>query len=107
MNAFNNWENIAEKEIVSGFFARMVHTDQLTFSRVRSPQGSRLPEHQHPHEQITHVLSGELEMVVNGESRICKAGDVVTIPGNTPHSAQVLADVELVDVFYPVREDYR
>ncbi len=107
MNAFNPGENISEKEIVSGFFARMVHTDQLTFSRVRSPRGSRLPEHQHPHEQITHVLSGELEMVVNGESRICKPGDVVVIPGNVPHSAYVLADVELVDVFHPAREDYQ
>jgi len=107
MNVFNALESIPEKEIVTGFFARMVHSDQLTFSRVRSAKGSLLPEHQHPHEQITYVLSGQLEMVVNGQTQICKAGHVVVIPGNTPHSARVLADVELLDVFYPVREDYK
>jgi mannose-6-phosphate isomerase-like protein (cupin superfamily) len=34
------------------------------------------------------------------------AGDSYAIPGNTPHSFEVLEGGEVVDVFTPQREDY-
>ncbi len=100
-------EDVREKELVPGFNARLVHTDQITVGHVHAKAGSVLPEHQHPHQQVTNVISGELSMTVDGETRVCKAGDAVVIPGHTPHSARALTDCYLIDVFQPVREDYR
>ena len=34
------------------------------------------------------------------------AGDSYAIPGNTPHSFEVIEGGEVVDVFTPQREDY-
>ena len=100
-------DSVAAKELVPGFTARLLHTDQITVGHVHAKAGSVLPEHQHPHQQVTNVISGELSMTVDGETRTCKAGDAVVIPGDTPHSARALTDCYLIDVFQPVREDYK
>jgi len=69
--------------------------------------GSALPEHHHPHEQITNIIAGEFEMTVDGVTRICRAGDVVVIASNKPHSGIALTDCRIMDVFNPPREDYK
>ncbi len=107
MSGFFSSNELQEKEIVPGFFARMVHTDQLTLSKVRVTQGSILPEHSHPHQQITHLLKGTFKLVIGTEVRICEAGDIAVIPGNSPHSGEALTDCELIDIFHPVRVDYK
>lgn len=40
------------------------------------------------------------------KKRILVSGDSYAIPGNTPHSFQVLNAAEVIDVFTPHREDY-
>lgn len=106
--SFLNLESdVQEKELVPGFYARLIHTDQVTIGHVNAVKGSILPEHQHPHQQVTNVISGELSMTVSGETKLCKAGDSIVIPGNTPHAAEAITDCYLIDVFHPVREDYK
>lgn len=104
---FHPLSNIPEREIIPGFFGRMVHTEQLTVAHFRILVDSVLPEHAHSQEQVTNVLAGELEMTVGGETMICTAGMVVTIPANVPHSARALTDCQVLDVFHPARDDYR
>lgn len=104
---FHDPGSLHVKEIVPGFVAKMVHTDELTVAHVRAMQGSELPEHHHPHQQITNIINGELEMTVDGNTMLCTPGMVVTIPSNVPHSARAISDCELIDVFHPVREDYK
>lgn len=100
-------DNIKGKEIVPGYFGRFVHGDYITLSIVDIKKGSPLAEHQHPHEQVTFILEGELEMVIGGEKMVLTAGSVHVIPGNVPHSAVALTDCRVLDAFNPVREDYR
>ncbi|WP_315822058.1 cupin domain-containing protein [Paraflavitalea speifideaquila] len=98
--------DIKGKEIVPGYFGRFVHGDKLTLSIVDIKKGSPLPEHHHPHEQITFVLEGELEMVIGGVKMVLTPGTTHVIPGNVPHSAIALTDCRVLDAFSPVREDY-
>jgi quercetin dioxygenase-like cupin family protein len=104
---FHKITDINEKELVPGFHGRLIHTDGLTVAHFRVEQGSRLPEHHHIHEQITNILSGELEMTVGGVTHRCIAGTVITIPPNIPHSAVAVTDCTLIDIFNPTREDYK
>lgn len=62
--------------------------------------------HIHPHEQSGYVISGRYRMVVDGEEYELTAGDSYAVPGNVPHSFEVLEEGEVVDVFTPIREDY-
>src|SRR4051812_30429104 len=72
---------------------------------VRLDASSHLPEHQHPHEQLTHVLNGRLRLVVAGIPHELVPGQSLCIPGATPHAADALEDTLVIDTFSPPRED--
>lgn len=99
-------DEVKGKEIVPGLYGRFVHGDKITLSFVDIKQGAQLPEHSHPHEQITYLMEGELEMVIGGEKMLLTPGMVHVIPGNVPHSAYARTTVKVLDAFSPVREDY-
>ena len=100
-------KDIPGHEIVPGYMGRFVHGANGTLSFVDIKKGSRLQQHQHVHEQITHILEGELEMVIGDKKFLLKAGAVYVIPSNIPHSAYALTDCKVIDAFTPVREDYK
>lgn len=66
--------------------------------------------HRHPHEQCGYVISGEYRLTVDAPGEhidvTLHPGDTYAIPGDTPHSFEVLEGGEVVDVFTPCREDY-
>jgi quercetin dioxygenase-like cupin family protein len=84
-----------------------VHGDTTTFGFVTIEAGSHLPLHHHPHEQITYMLEGKLKMQIGEKEVVLESGYVQVIPSNTPHSADALTACTLIDVFSPVRDDYR
>lgn len=73
-------------------------------------KGNFATTHQHPHEQCGYVISGEYQLKVEMPEEnidiLLHAGDSYAIPGNTPHSFEVIEGGEVVDVFTPQREDY-
>lgn len=69
-------------------------------------EGNFATLHQHPHEQSGYVISGKYRMVLDGQVYELNPGDSYAIPGNTPHSFEVLEGGEVIDVFTPIREDY-
>ncbi len=105
---FINLEAVEAKELLPGFRAKMIHSEKMTLAYWDIDAGSILPEHSHPHEQVAaQVISGEFELTLEGETKIMKAGDVAVIAGNIPHSGRAITDCKLLDVFSPVREEYR
>ena len=105
--AFLDLSTLAEKEIVPGFHGKFAHTENMTASFWRIEAGAELPEHAHPQEQISVVVAGEFEMTLDGKKELLEKGKVALIPANVKHSGKALTDCEIMDVFYPVREDYR
>lgn len=105
--SFLDNKDLPSHELVPGFSARFVHTDEVTVGYVQAVKGGVLPEHHHTNQQITNVIEGELEMTVDGKTTILKSGMVAVIPSNVKHSAVALTDCKIIDVFQPVREDYK
>jgi quercetin dioxygenase-like cupin family protein len=71
------------------------------------PEGM-IPEHAHPNEQMGTVLEGEVELVINGEKKTVRQGDVYHIPSWALHSGRVSGSpARVLDVFVPPREDYK
>jgi quercetin dioxygenase-like cupin family protein len=99
--------DVKSHEIMPGFLGKFVHTGTMTFAYWNVAKGAVLPEHKHPHEQVVNVLEGELEITAGGITHLLKAGDILPIAGDTLHSGRALTEVRVLDVFNPVREDYR
>lgn len=101
------WDKIGERTIINGFHGKFVHSERMTFVMWRFDKGTILPRHQHPHEQVAIMLEGELEITVDGETFLCTGGSVLVIPPNAWHEGRFLTETRVLDVFAPVREDYR
>jgi quercetin dioxygenase-like cupin family protein len=100
-------DQVPVREIFPGLRARLIHTERATHSWVEVDPGASFPEHQHPHEQIVSVLSGELQLVVDGVPQVLTPGVVFVIPPNVPHSGGSKTGCRVLDAFAPVRDDYR
>jgi len=98
---------LGEREVVPGFIGKFIHTNRMTVSFFTVRAGARLPPHSHPHEQVSIVVEGKLEMSLEGSVRVLERGIVASIPPNAEHSGLALSDCQIIDVFSPVREDYR
>ena len=107
MSYFITLEEKKSKETFPGFTGRFEHTENMTLAFWDITAGSSAPEHSHSHQQVVTVREGKLELIVNGEKKVMDAGCIAVIPSNVKHSAYAVTDCKLLDVFYPVREDYR
>ena len=57
--------------------------------------GSGIPTHVHTKEdEVFRVLSGQLEITVDGKSTVLNPGDMAFAPKNIPHSWRVIGDKE-------------
>lgn len=102
-----NIKNIKAKELVPGITGYYAHGEKQTLGYVELQAGSSIPEHQHPNEQITFIIEGQLEMIIDGSPCTLTAGMYHIIPSDMPHSAVAKIDCKLIDTFSPVREDYK
>ncbi len=95
------------KEMFPGYTGRFIHTETMTFAYWEVKAGSVVPEHSHVHEQVAHVLEGKFTLTVDGVAMELEPGNVAVVPSNIKHSGIAVTDCKLLDVFCPVREDYR
>ena len=95
-------------EMLPGVNRRAVYLDDVMITFIDFEPGAIIPEHQHPHQQITWVVSGAMEFDLEGEKRVLHAGDGVLVRPGVPHAAIVLdGPCSALDAWHPVRNDYR
>jgi quercetin dioxygenase-like cupin family protein len=102
----SNWSNVPAEEVYPGITRQVIHGERQTMIRYVYAPGSVFPQHDHPQEQITTVLTGRIEFDIDGQRRVFAAGDVGVIPGGTPHGARVIGDVtvETINTLSPRRD---
>ncbi|MFX0123247.1 MAG: cupin domain-containing protein [Candidatus Hodarchaeota archaeon] len=105
--SFIKLDEILEREVVPGFKGKFIHSDNVTIVHWDISEGAMLSEHNHHHEQVTNIITGELELTIEGETRVLKSGELVVVHSNIKHSGRAITDCYVIDVFYPIREDYR
>jgi quercetin dioxygenase-like cupin family protein len=98
---------VAAFELAPGVSARPLFGDGAMLNLVELEPGAGVPTHSHSHEQLGHVLKGELELTIAGTLHVLRPGDAFQIPGGTEHAARSEHGCVVLDVFQPVREDYR
>ena len=100
------WHEQPVEQMNSLLDRQYVVCDRVMVARVLMKKGCTVPEHSHENEQIAYVESGALEFTINGKSIVVRAGELLLIPPNVPHSATALEDTVDLDYFQPPRQDW-
>ena len=100
-------DDINTKEIVPGFSGKYYHADNLSIGWLNAKAGHTVPLHSHVHEQVSYVQEGKMLFIIENEEFILEAGRAITVAPNLKHGATAITDCKLIDVFNPVREDYK
>jgi quercetin dioxygenase-like cupin family protein len=102
-----NWADIPVEHPAEGIERQMVVGERVMIVRFRFVPFLVTPEHRHPHEQMSLVVSGRIRFFIEGEERIASPGDVLHFPSNCLHGATMMdEEVVLIDIFSPIREDF-
>lgn len=82
--------------------------DHAQLSLVDVPAGGVVDWHSHTNEQLGMVVSGTLTFFIGEEEKTLTAGDFYFIPGGVPHRVVAVGGpAQALDVFFPIRDEYR
>ena len=96
------------REIFPGVTIHTCAAEKMMLSLVDLAPNSVVAEHSHPHEQVGMVLEGRATFFIGDEQKTLGKGDMYRIPGNVKHRVVALDEpVKALDIFNPIREDYR
>jgi quercetin dioxygenase-like cupin family protein len=69
---------------------------EAVIARVEVAPGARAGRHTHPGDEISYVLEGQAELLVDGQPpRVVKAGESFVIPAGVVHDAHNAGDVPI------------
>ena len=89
-------ENMRRKLIEDGYPSVLCYT---------YPTGTVFSEHIHPVDKKDGVLEGEFAITIEGEEFPLRAGDMIEVPSNTVHRAEVMGATPVVSLD-ATRPDY-
>lgn len=81
---------------------RLGNSETLTLGKCYIAPGAANPRHYHPNcDEVLHVLQGDIEHSLNGDTFRVAAGETVSIPMGSMHNARNLGneEAELLIVF--------
>ncbi len=97
------------EELKPGLRRHWVNGKKGMLAQIYFHKGVVVPVHHHENEQFAYVLEGALLFRIGDDQSevvVVRAGEVLHIPSNVPHSAEALEDTVDLDVFVPPRQDW-
>lgn len=101
-----SWDRIELEQLNPLIQRQFIVGHDVMVARILIEKGGFVPMHSHVNEQVTYVLAGALKFVLDGREIVVRAGEVLAIPPNMPHSVEALEDTVDLDVFNPPRADW-
>ncbi len=105
---FTRLDQVSAFALTAGVTGRPLFGDGAMINLIEFDAGATVASHSHPHEQLGIVLRGMQALVVDGEAHELGPMEAYVLPGGVEHSAYCGPEgATVLDVFAPVREDYR
>jgi quercetin dioxygenase-like cupin family protein len=105
---FVSFDDVRAFELAAGVTGRPLFGEGAMLNLIEFEPGATVALHSHEHEQLGIVLQGMQALVVDGIPHELGPMEGYVLPGGVEHSAYCGPEGALVlDVFRPVREDYR
>jgi quercetin dioxygenase-like cupin family protein len=105
---FIRFDDVRSFALADGVIGRPLFGEGAMLNLIEFEPGATVPLHSHPHEQLGLVLRGMQALVVDGVAHELGPMEAYVLPGGVEHSAYCGPEgATVLDVFQPVREDYR
>jgi quercetin dioxygenase-like cupin family protein len=105
---FVSFDRLQAFQLARGVTAKALFGEGAMLNLVELEPGGVVAGHSHPHEQLGLMLRGSMTLNVEGTDHLLEEMDCYALPGDIEHGATAGPQGALVlDVFRPVREDYR
>jgi len=101
--SFIDTRKIAVTSRRPGWYGRQFDSPSMTFVHYEFDAGASVHRHAHDQEEVWHILEGELEVDIAGETRRAGPGMVAIVPANTEHEVKALSAGKAIVVDYPLR----
>ena len=106
-SAFGTWNGVPLFEFTEGVNINAVGGEQVLVCRVNYNAGFGVGTHAHEHtEQVMIVSEGELELTVEGKSRVLRPGDWAVIGKGVEHSVRTESGAQFWEALSPVPLDH-
>jgi quercetin dioxygenase-like cupin family protein len=101
-------EDIKSFELATGVSGRPLFGEGAMLNMIEFEPGATVAPHSHPHEQLGICLRGVQILIVDGVEHAIGPMEAYVLPGGVEHAARCGPEgATVLDVFQPVREDYR
>ncbi len=105
---FVSFDDVSPFVLAEGVTGRPLFGEGAMLALIDLGPGAVVPVHSHEHEQLGFVLAGTLVLVVAGVEHALGPKDGYVLPGGVEHAAHCGPEgATVLDVFRPVREDFR
>ena len=104
-----SWNSLTREELKPGLTRNWVTGEKGMLAQIYFEKGVVVPKHSHENEQFAYVLEGALLFRIGDDQLqevVVRAGEVLHIPSNVPHSAEALEETLDLDIFVPPRQDW-
>ena len=104
-----HWDAVPTEQAPPTMQRKMLYAKKVMVAKMKFKDGFLVPLHSHVNEQVTQVLSGTGRFWFGAEKEQTfdlNAGEVVVIPSHLPHEALMIGDVEEIDNWATIREDW-
>lgn len=85
-----NVQGLVEYQAGSVVSREIIRQKTGTVTLFAFDRGQGLSEHTAPFDALVHVLDGEAEITISGESHLVKAGEMIIMPAGRPHALKAL-----------------
>jgi quercetin dioxygenase-like cupin family protein len=104
-----NWNDLPREVVRKGVERAGLRGDNALLVMNWLEPGMDVNPHSHPFEQIVFIVSGRVIFHIGDEDMEAGPGSVIRIPPDVVHYAEPIGDEPALnlDVFAPIREDYR
>ncbi len=104
-----NWDQLEREAVREGVTRCGFRGDNVLLVMNWLEPGMEVRPHSHPFEQVVYIVKGRIRFRIGDEVVEGGPGSLIRIPPNVEHCGEPIGDetVMNLDVFSPIREDYR
>jgi quercetin dioxygenase-like cupin family protein len=106
---YYRWDALPKEAVRPGVTRAGFRGDDVLLVMNWLEPGMQTRPHHHPFEQLAYIVQGRMRFVVGDEVIVAEPGTVIRIPPDVEHYGEPIGDEPVLnlDVFSPIRDDYR